>query len=103
MGELSLVPAGDAPKRRGRPRKRHALLEAGATGDRLAILEAALAFTLEALADPDCPAYVKTGLLTKVDTLSAGIAVIKAERKRADEEAYDHDDGDAESWDAAAI
>lgn len=102
MGDLSLVNPGDAPKRRGR-RKRHALLEAGATGDRLAILEASLTFTLEALADPDCPPYVKTGLLTKVDTLSAGIAVIKAERKRADEETYGHDDGEAESWDASAI
>lgn len=99
MPELALVNAGDAPRRP----KQHPLLDANATGDRLAILEAALTFTLEALADPKCPPYVKTGLLTKVDTLSAAIAVLKAERKRVEDEAYDDDDGSAETWDAAAI
>lgn len=104
MADLSLVPAEDAPKRRPRSRKRHALIEAGATGDRLEILEASLTYTLQALADADCPPYVKSGLLTKVDTLSAGIEAIKAERARAAEEAEAHDgDGDAEAWDASAI
>lgn len=93
----------DPPKRQPPGPKRHALIEAGATGDRLAILEASLAFTLETLAAPNCPASAKVGLLTKVDKLSASIAVLKAERKREAEEAYDHDDGDAETWDAAAI
>jgi len=100
MGELALVDPGDAPKPR---RKRHSLIEAGASGDRLAILEASLAYTLETLADPECPAYVRGGLLRTVNALSAAADEIRAERARVAEEAYGDDDGAAEAWDASAI
>lgn len=84
-------------------KKLHPLVAAGRSGDRLEILKASLELTLKTLANPKCADYVKSNLLGKVDSLTASIEAIEAERKRAAEEDDDGEDGESEAWDTEAI
>lgn len=84
------------PIRPGAPRKAHPLLEAGRSGDRLAILKASLDLALQTLAKPDCADYVKDKLITKVQSLTADIERIEDEREQA---AHATDDATTEDQD----
>lgn len=101
---LRAVPDGEPVKQGATSGKKlHPLIAAGKSGDRLEILKASLDLTLKTLANPTCADYVKSNLLGKVDSLSASIAEIEAERKRAAEEDDDGEDGESEAWDEEAI
>lgn len=94
-------PAAEPEKAAGR--KTHPLIQAGKSGDRLEILKASLDLTLKTLANPKCADYVKSNLLGKVDSLTASIEAIEAERKRVAEEEHADEDGEPEAWDEEAI
>ena len=101
---LRAVPdGGSAEPDKSAVKRVHPLIEAGRSGDRLEILKASLDLTLKTLANPKCADYVKSNLLGKVDSLTASIEAIEAERKKLAEEEHADEDGESEAWDEEAI
>ena len=69
------------------PPRRPPLIQAARSGSRLALLKAAIDYAAQALSDPDCPAYVKSGLLGKVQSLPKEIAELEELAAQAEREA----------------